>query len=241
MIIINYGIPKSASTYLWMLCRDLIYQFHKLNGYRIIKISDIIESSPYADFFDPNIFNISIDEFYRKVNASLSSNDIIQIKIHHHHTHAISQLLHKHGGVATISFRHPAECILSLLDAYKIYPKRFKNGENFQSAFKAIMNSVRICSKWINKNDLTKMSAYYDNFVANPYSYLYIFSKLICFDVAHKDIDKIVNKYENNKSLILEYNKGIVNRMNYELTSEQIEIIEYNSTDLIKYISFFKN
>lgn len=67
MIVINYGVPKSASTYNWMLCRDVIVKDSAQRCYSLYNIADVLPDPPYPNFFDPGPFKMDVDIFFKKL------------------------------------------------------------------------------------------------------------------------------------------------------------------------------
>ncbi len=231
MIVINYGVPKSASTYMSTLCNALINKYSKKLGYRVYTLPDIFKESPYRSYYSYNTLHLRQNDFYKIINDTVPHNDFIQIKVHHKCSDYIINLLDSRKAVATANYRHPADCLLSLMDSYKKKPTKFSNAYSFDSALNAVKNNSEIFSTWSSSS---VFYVYFDSFVLNPYKYLSEFAKIIGIN---KNTDTIVDEYEFNKSKIGQFNKGILNRRLNELSNSQIAMIEEACPYLVDFIS----
>lgn len=235
MIVINSSVPKSASSYMYILCSDFLDANAEKKNYKRYSITDVFPDAPYKNFFNPYSNKIDVDAFFSKISSAVPHKDIIQVKVHHRCTKYINELITSNKAIAVVNFRHPAESLLSLMDAYKREPNRFKAGENFTSALRAMQKNSEMFSTWVSS---PAMLVYYDEFVVNPSLQLNKFSKLVNID---EDVAGIVARYEKNKALIGEFNKGILNRRYSELTPRQVAQIENSCPALMEYISGYCN
>lgn len=155
---------------------------------------------------------------------------MLQIKVHHKCTDYINELIACSKAVAVVNFRHPAEVLLSLMDAYKKNPRQFPAGKSFNTALNAIQKFSETFSTWTSSSALF---VFYDDFVLNPEVYIKKFSKLLGFN---GDTHEIVAKYEENKSSIGQFNKGVLNRKESGLSQSQITQIEKSCPALMDFI-----
>lgn len=236
MIFITYGIPKSASTYAFTLIRDLTGRYVDAHRKKLISVYDLGATSQESYFFEPITSGLTLDDLLRRATGKVGDGDIVLVKVHCGCSRYARDLIRDGQVTAAVSFRHPADCILSLLDAYRKDPGRFKGGRDMETAIDSLRRHTEKFQTWLQKENLY---IYFDDLVSRP--------ETVAADIAERiglsvDVSEIVAYYEADKeNNILEFNKGLPNRKDVELDAGTVSRIEDACRPLVDFIEEYKH
>ena len=214
MIVISYGMPKSASSFVYLLTNEIVNTISPryLLKQRLPKHLQKHYIGDVSNNLDTLIEHIPSDQFYA-------------IKTHQHIDDHIKYLLNENRVIGTITYRDPYDVLVSMLDVGKKerlkikeeQRKEFAVFETIEDALAQIPNYIYGCSSWL---------AEADNF-PNILKFSYEIIKNSPVDLVEKiastleikvDSQAIVDKYLHDKSLIWEYNQGESGRGYREIT-----------------------
>lgn len=237
MIYLSYGMPKSASSFCAQIVRELLKRHADANGLRFLMVRDLLPENPQGAFFVPSP-SFGLDDFLRVALEASSDGVCMPVKLHARITPYAKSLIESGAILASASFRHPGDCILSLMDAYRREAadpqrkNRFPGGRDFDSALKACQGSGRVFIEWANVKNVELV--YFNDIAANPHGVLERLKRQIgCSISDHEWLDR----YLDDKSLIFEFNKGVLDRRLQEFSSRQLGQIEDQCSDMVAFIS----
>ena len=239
MIYISYGMPKSASSFCFMLVKDILEVYVKKNGLYMGSVKDIINGHKYGEFFQPTDDG-SFDAFLDKALFESRQNMSIVVKVHCNLTDYAKSLIEKKAILASASFRHPADCILSYMDAYKKETheqknSRFRQGKSFDSSLNTFKYQGNVFLEWAAVKNIVLV--YFNEVAMMPEAVI----KKLCRQIGIEiDAEKLLHPYLEGKRRILEYNKGVVDRRFLELSSSQILEVERQCENLVCFIEEYE-
>ena len=239
MIYISYGIPKSASSFCFLLTKDLLTVYARNNRYFMKRIGDFLAQHQYGDFFLPTE-ELSLDSLIKKILGSSFKNICIAIKVHCGISDYIKSLIEKGVILASASFRHPADCILSYMDAYQREYKnsesnRFKGGESFESCINIFEKAENTFIKWAETENVLLLN--FNEVALRPELVVQKMCNQLNF---HISADELLIPYKTGQKKILEFNKGVIDRRFAELSPSQILEIEQRCKILVNFIEKYK-
>ena len=166
MLVICYGQPKSASSFVHKITNNLIEEagFDQA-ATRAKCLGDI--SVPYA----PHPYFVEFKEGdVRKIVARMDATDVLVLKCHGNYLGEVGDLV-KAGQVKVIySYREPRDCVLSLWDACAI--EKSKPNE-FKRLFFTKIKNIEECIN-IVENQLTMLNPWLDLEYSLGFSFDYI-------------------------------------------------------------------
>ena len=248
MVIVQYGLAKSGSSFIYQLLTDIFQNrfvcwsdyFEQRNSMVPAKfqgdyiaipggeIEEIMSLIPKLEFFlfktHDAPFHSNKNEYSEEFNSRLR-NWITEgeLKI-----------------VAT--FRDPRDMCISYLDHAEAHRRGEKDffDNKIYSPFDAIPNVVneyRILNYWKPFEEIHWIS--YDQICQEPYRVLEAIKKYI--GLYHIDTSSLVDKLLGNKNKIHQFNKGYPDRWRMELSLENSKMLtERLSNELIEYDYFCK-
>jgi hypothetical protein len=220
-IILSYGLPKSASTYIYTITRKIIINSKQ----RLIDVPSWVHGN-YPTKHLNFIYNCT-DDVIKKITNWMPTNSVVVLK-----THGSFKLKNTRNiFFSTISIRNPLDIYLSLID----HVNRFN-----EPAFKPYTKIIRFIpfmrieikkfESWLqNKNFLLFP---YDSFIINEKKYFEYLVKNLQINV---NLEEILIK--NNKRHIHLFNKGIINRHKQDMS----KILSFFIGIIFrKFISYYK-
>lgn len=220
MIIISYGMVKSASSFTFQLVSGACVEHCNAVGGECYALGGIL------DEFSGNFVATSSE--LEDVVIELSGLDIdwgcnfIVIKTHSAPTPRLIELLPELPMCVVANFRDPAEIALSLRDV--VIKENHEGVSRFNKKYIDLKNShggLKFHEKnflsWVN--NIAVHEVFYDEIVCTPVKVLRRLSHTL--GLQNVDADKIVSGYLHDKSKIREFNKGELLRANHELSAEE--------------------
>ena len=152
MIYLSYGMTKSASSFCYQIIQNILVQYSKINGLCFGTIKDVLPGYQHGIYFSPSA-SCSLDSFLEKALIKSDQNICIAVKVHCNLTEYAKDLIEKKAILANASFRHPADCILSYMDAYKKENaeqriSRFSEGQSFESSLNVYVSQGNTFLEW---------------------------------------------------------------------------------------------
>lgn len=222
-IIFSYGMPKSGSSFAWMIINYLCV-CAKLD---LINLSSEAKNNEsYENYIDAE-FLINNEKIINEIN-----NGWCVIKTHSGPSKFDNLRNESSKHFSFAQHRDPREIYLSLMD----HAKRSQiMGINDFVECRDLENCIPVIDDAINK--LFKWVDDYES-VAISYEYLCFDSKNAIMDISSKigldvKIDKILKKFEN-KSEIIQFNKGKIRRWETEISSDESEFFIKRYEDYYK-------
>lgn len=234
MIVISYGMVKSASSFTFQLIQDLVKnhiqsseaQLHSVGG-----LLPYINGNFVSDEFELEAVILDITN-----SENFSDGDWVVIKTHSKCDGKTKKLLTENDIKATANFRDPAEIALSLRD---VVIKENKEGINrFNKKYLNISKSINslkyhennFLSWYSNQNTLP---IFYDSLVMGPDDVV----KLIADHLGFASVSpKTILKNYEDRNKIREFNKGVINRAESELSASQISSIQEQCPKLMELV-----
>lgn len=202
MLLITYGMPRSASTFAWQLTYDLINYKHKQH---IIK-------EEFHPEYRPNFLN-NIREAFPSLIENVPSSSYYVVKTHGEYDDSFRK--YEESGQLKIicSIRNPFDSCVSLID---VHNKEMQSGNqrpgfeemnSIEKAVEAVCRDIAIAEKWL---------AAFNPLIIKYEEVLQGHASIIKSIVDHIGIetylyDKVYNFYLD-KGNITEFNKGISGR-----------------------------
>ncbi len=209
MIFISNGIPKSASSFSFLLCNEVAH----------VKAPRQLICRALPKELQPVYFK-DINDHIDELVARVPQDRVYVIKTHSNLNNKIRQYIEDGKVLASFAYRDPYDTVMSLVDAGKREreitdpAKRrpgFVNILTIEDALGRIPNMLKNGRTWLEQVDNLP------GLVRTPYETLKKFPEWVVEDYARMigvkvNARAIVNKFLDNKQLIWEYNKGISGR-----------------------------
>ena len=243
MIIFCYGIPKSASSFVFQLTGDAVRSLEKTGRLRCRRLDELFVGFPPTDFAEAAIReglridepkeasdrDLYLDELFRPLLEKMRgrTDQAVVIKTHRRCTPAIASEIGKGTVLASATFRHPAEMILSRIDMAR------RDGEiltyDVREAYKGYIKDFY---SWATLPQVREY--YFDEIATDPASVYKDICQHVC--ISGECSDSLSEYLANKKERIREYNKGMLRRHLSEMTAEEVSAIEDYFADFIDYI-----
>lgn len=171
-----------------------------------------------------------VDRLLEKIGGS---NDVhVVLKTHLPCTPNIARGIATGMILASATFRHPAEMILSRNDMSR-RDGEVLNEEDIKYSYKVLINEFYT---WANLAKVKKY--YYDDIASNPRA---IMNDIYNHVGSNADFRCLLDEYlKNKKEKIVQFNKGVMNRASHEMKLEDISKIEEFFSDFMEYIRLHK-
>lgn len=227
MIIISYGLPKSASTITYTYTEELLLASGIKNGQQKFK-AFFKEGFVYKFGITSTLLIILIHAFYGS----------IVIKTHSAPSFFIRFLLKLYATKATCTIRDPRDIVLSAIDHGKRKEPNnpFKKFTSINNALPAIIEEFKKCEKWLHYKNILVIR--YENITQSPATELHNISNYLSFTLDIKTISIIINKYEKTKNLNKNFNKGTTNRYRSEMSEEEISLCNSSANKYIHLLGY---
>jgi len=239
MLYLSYGMPKSASSFCYQLVLDALRKYAEKNNLTMCNIQDVFPGYKYSGFFDPSV-DCSLDFFLERALTEIGQDKCIAVKVHCDISENAKKMIEEKLILANASFRHPADCILSYMDAHRKESIgndeiRFKGGESYRASLTTIRNQGNIFLRWAALKRMIVIS--FDELATTPQVFVEKISRQIGIPVnAHE----FLQSYLDDKEKIWEFNKGILNRRFVELSPPEIAEVEKECQTLLRFIETYK-
>ena len=209
MIFISNGIPKSASSFAFLLCNEVAS----------VKAPRQLISRALPELLRPMYFQ-NITEHLDELVSRVPQDRVYVLKTHTRFNEKIKRFIEDGKVLASFAYRDPYDTVMSLLDAGKRERKisdPAKRRESFASivsiedALERIPKMLEGGRTWLEQVDSLQglIRTPYETLKNYPESVVEDYARLIGVKV---NPGAIVNKFINNKQLIWEYNKGVSGR-----------------------------
>ena len=209
MIVICYGMQKSASTFTFQIAQDIAQT-----------ISDQIRlSSTLPEKLQHPYVGEGFDDALRTIIALIPDNEIYIIKTHHPLTEYVKSLLVENQIKAIVSYRDPYDIVVSLKEAgekerlagEKI--QRFAQIETYNRALNEVLAIIEIAEPWLKspatfKVPFPKITKETVNVARDMATYL---------QIPNTNVTEIVELYLSGQKPIWEFNVGLEGRGHQEL------------------------
>jgi hypothetical protein len=217
------------------LTLDILKRYAEQNGLQWGNVKDILPGYKYGGYFDPTD-DCHLDSFLDKALFKSTQNMSIAVKVHCNLTDYAKSLIEKKTILASASFRHPADCILSFMDAYKKETheqkdSRFRQGESFDSSLNTFKHQGNVFLEWAAVKNIVLV--YFNEVAIRPEAVIQKLCRQIGVEI---NAGELLHPYLEGKREIWEYNKGVVDRRFLELSSSQILEVERQCENLVCFI-----
>lgn len=240
-------MPKSASSFVFQMTRSAFESQEKMGRAKLRRIDEFIPVAIDTYFAEDAIQNglnlenpweaekrvAHLDRLFDHLIEKVDDrrDEAIVIKTHLPCSPKIADAIKRGAVLASATFRHPAEMILSRQDHAK------RDDEILQyDILSSYLTFVREFYTWANLPQVRRY--YYDEIVLRPNAVV----GDICRHVGvQEDLSRLLDEYlANKKGKILEFNKGVLNRAADEMSSEEFRKIEEYFSDFIEFIRCHK-
>lgn len=228
MILINTGVPKSATTLLFDYQKDIISKIYGSKG--LEEFERLNNGSLFVQKFDNRIFHILC-----KVHDEFGG---IVIKTHEPPNEDIKRLVEMYGAKVTCCYRDPRDVILSAIDHGKRTRKGLDKSGAFRDIFtvedaaKEFVNWSEIYFKWKEYGDVLLVQ--YERFIHDEVNTITNVLKFIDAHLNRNDLLSIHIKQEKLKTTKENYNKGVSNRWKDEMSDNELSICNIFLSEIIE-------
>lgn len=226
MIVFSYGMPKSASTFIYQIIKEIL----DLNGYSRAKFAVNMapnKANPYQEFESIS----DIQSFESDVPAEFP----FLIKTHSNLSDDMSEYLNSSRNIAFATYRDPLDIAISLYDVG--VNERKKPVNERRASFASILTMddaiarlpviVEGSKGWLESDFVTKIS--YEsvcNDIEGVFEQVTNTLSNSGLDITNVDKETVLSKFlSNKKSKIGEFNVGGVGRWKGKLSHEQVDYI----------------
>ena len=220
-IILSYGLPKSASTYIYTITREIIINSEQ----RLIDVPSWVHGNYQVKHL--NFIHNCTDDVIKKITDWMPTNSVVILK-----THGCYNLKNTRNiFFSIISIRNPLDIYLSIIDHVNRNNEiTFKPYTNVIKFIPFMQQEIKYFKSWLtNKNFLLFP---YDTFIINEKKY---FKNLVKNLQANVNLEEILAKI--NKKYIPLFNKGIINRHKQDMS----KILNFFLSIIFKkFISYYK-
>ena len=226
-ITISYGMPKSASTFAWMLLKDFLVA----TGRPVATLSRAAKGN--RSLLD---YSVSLDE--RRLSDMKIEVDrkAVVLKTHSAVKAFADYTQFFADSYVFVQHRDPRDIILSLIDhAARSRDKGIKDFiecVNVEKSFPTVDGAMRAFFSWANKPNAHLIS--YEQLCFNTHETILRLEKI--YD-AKVDIDKLMSNY-NDKRVIRQFNKGVRSRWCDEMSTKHSEMVQERYS---RYYNFIKD
>ncbi len=215
MIVICYGMPKSASTFTMQLTSALVACKSDQRS-----VYNSLPERVKSKFYKNTRFIEVVDQTIYDLVDAVSHDQVLVIKTHSSLSESVKSVLMSGNALGIVNYRNPYDIIVSLKDAGE--RERLRKKPDQRQGFTRIksIDDAKLGIKKIIKNGITWLDEKLDSLLYIPYesiektpfqvaSDINIFLQL---NIDSESITTIVNRFINDKSRIGEYNVGVSGR-----------------------------
>ena len=234
MVIICYGMIKSASTFTFQVVQELAKKHCANSGLRYVSLPDLDSRFKFG-FVDAKTDFKLLLSVLENTALDVFGEQHIAIKTHAPPVH-FNEILSKEGVRVVANYRHPADIVLSLVDAAKRDKargrSRFDSYNTLEKAANQLPYQCQSFMQWKQLGDV--FNIYYDDVVSEP---LNTFRELTSYLNIEQDPREILHYFLNSRNRIVECNKGLIGRRHGELPAEEIKLIEEKFPSILTVIN----
>jgi len=251
MIFFSYGLPKSASSFVYRITHSAFESRSKSDGGKVHLLENLFEGFPKTNLAEkalaegfkieaPNPRDVDkfasyLDELYIRLQEKLDANsgDAIVIKTHLPCSPLVAEAIKNGEVLASATYRHPAEMILSRMDMAK------RLGETLNYDLKKFyLNEVNKFNTWSKVTQVR--TYYYDDIALRPQEVANdIYHHVGSQDDPSSFLDEFLITIKETK--LSQFNKGVINRHAQEMSEAEITEIELLFSDFMRYIKKHKS
>ena len=207
MIVICYGMPKSASTFTFQLSTDIAY-IHDDQWQLNKKLPEELQSTFIAE---------NLSQVISKIHKYIKNDQLYVIKTHCPLNDTLVKMIQEGNVKAIVSIRDPYDIVVSLKDAgdnerQKELSKQrqyFAEIKSYEDALKLIPAILKDASSWLKYSGSGKLDIPFYKIAREPLLAAREIARHIGVDA---DVSNIVDSYISNKQSIIEFNVGEIGR-----------------------------
>ncbi len=232
MIIISYGQPKSASTFM----SHLLKQASELRGSPQDALRDRIFSgdfSQYRHFLGDGVKSL------QEIQCRMSSNECLSIKTHSKLDESVCNLIETRQAIAFVSYRHPGDAALS---AFEAGASERAAGKNVQFAYlkthrMAIDNMIghisHVTVPWIKSGLAHSFS--YRQVTQDSENTVRRIAEIVAVDPDDLLNDPVVDALISGKKRVYNFNKGVSGRYAEVFSTDDRAHLEEKCRNFIRF------
>jgi hypothetical protein len=226
MFVLSAGMPKSGSTLLSLLQRDVLMSFIKDNAQEAFEASIIMgEFSGIGYFVD----NIDTPEILLKLKQFGDKHGPFLVKSHCNLSGELEEMITQKIILASYIHRDPRDVILSAIDHGK-RPVRNPMIGNFFSQFIDVPSSIplvqsfcTVAIQWINQSDVLKYT--YHELLNDPVTAIITFTKALEINPEANQLQRIISHQLSFKETgKRQFNTGKILRFREEMSSSDLHL-----------------
>lgn len=245
MIFISYGIPKSASSFVFQLTHRILESLDQAGQVKLRMPNDVLPDIAPVEFAEsliagmignPNFresgdraaVQMQLDSLFERLDEQVSTEDDVAIilKTHLPCSPSVERAIREGRVLASATFRHPAEMLLSMDDMEE------RGAATMPDKKKVYRELVNDFYSWAAIPGVRKY--YYDDIATAPE---FIAKDIINHLGATADESEILQEFlRKKKEAIWEFNKGVTERHLDEMAPKEIKKMEAFFCDYIAYI-----
>ena len=235
MIVICYGMPKSASSFTFQLAAALVdckYKVYKslpeedslyINKLELGTYNNTYTSLPErvkSHFFLKSLYIDKLDQAIYDLVDTLPSDQVLVIKTHSPLSKPIESVLESGNALAIVNYRNPYDIIVSLKDVGERERLKEKSKQRPEFAWiksiddtkRNIRGIVSTAKTWLDKKSESLLCISYQSIEKTPLNVALDIDKFIQLNLKPSSIRTIVDGFISDKSKIGEYNVGVSGR-----------------------------
>ena len=198
-------MPKSASTFAFLLARD-IAQSHSDQ----VKLRQLLPE----DLRDP--FQDQLGAKIERISDAIPDEKLYVVKTHCLLNEAIKGLLVEGKAKAMVSYRDPYDVVVSIKDAGEAERQKpmhkqrqwFAQIKSYEDAVEWMPQILKIAESWLEYTDVLRIP--FSKIAREPLNLTNEIANYMCVTTAN--VSKIVKPYISNKKSIEEFNVGVEGR-----------------------------
>ena len=233
MIIICYGMIKSASTFTYNVINEIMRMDSTSKGLQYLEPKDLSDDLKF-NFIDGKTDMRELRETLRNRDSNFFSSRHIVFKTHMPYSY-FEDSFDNDEILCVRNYRHPIEVAISLRDA-AIKDKsenrnRFDEFDTFDAALLQVPYQIDCFQSWEKSSSF---QIYYDELILEPEV---VFSELISFFNVSPTLLDVARLTLNRKESLPEYNVAKLGRRFDEFTAEEISEIESEFSNFVDFIN----
>ncbi len=229
MLLICYGMPKSASSFAFTLAKDIAQTIS--NQW---KLKQELQEELRNSFISG-----SLGSTLKKIDCYIPHKEIYVIKTHDLLDEETKELLLKGKAKAIISYRDPYDIVVSLKDTGEREQRKPQNKQrhyftqiqSYEDALKKIPNILKNAKSWMDYKDTNLAKISFTEISQTP---SVVAQKIADYMEVNVDVHSIVEPYVSNKESILEFNKGLEGRGYKEFSLPEENLVKKKMDEFLK-------
>lgn len=240
-VYISYGLPKSASTFVYQLTSAVSMQFANRTG-RVLLDRLSIDAEDSRGIFAESLMDArgiprgatGLDAVVAEVESVMASGPpgVAVIKTHSGCSAELAARIATGEILASATFRHPADLMLSRLDMAS------RDGQDINYNVINGYKNTHVPAFLTWRAVPTVALFEYTDVALHPYSIARHIADQMGLD---EDVHDLVDDLISNPELIHQFNKGVVDRRRQELPEDEIAQIESAVPDLMTALAEYQS